>query len=58
MRKAIPFLATVLSGLLVASAAHAQSETRSGGTKQTYKWTDDKGVDALRRQRPVRVFAA
>ncbi len=43
MRKAIPFLATVLSSLLVASAAHAQSRPQ-GGTKQTYKWTDDKGV--------------
>jgi uncharacterized coiled-coil protein SlyX len=42
MRKAIPFLATVLSGLLAASFAHAQSKPSSG--KQTYKWTDDKGV--------------
>ena len=58
MRKAIPFLATVLSSLLVASVAHAQSKPSQGATKQTYKWTDDKGVDALRRQRPVRVFAA
>ena len=44
MRKAIPFLATVLSGLLVASAAHAQSKSSQGGAKQTYKWTDDQGV--------------
>ena len=42
MRKAIPFLATVLSSVLVASAAHAQS--RPGTSKQTYKWIDDKGV--------------
>ena len=42
MRKAIPVLATVLSCLLAASAAHAQSKSGSG--KQTYKWTDDKGV--------------
>jgi hypothetical protein len=44
MRKAIPFLATVLSCLLVASAAHAQAKTSQSGTKQTYKWTDDQGV--------------
>ena len=44
MRKAIPFLATVLSSLLVASAAHAQSTSSQGGAKQTYKWIDDKGV--------------
>jgi hypothetical protein len=43
MRKAIPFLATVLSGLLVVSAAHAQSKSATSG-KQTYKWTDDNGV--------------
>ena len=42
MRKAILFLATVLSGLLVVSAAHAQSN--SSKTKQTYKWIDDQGV--------------
>jgi hypothetical protein len=44
MRKAIPFLATVLSSLLVASAAHAQSKSSQGGAKQTYKWIDDQGV--------------
>jgi hypothetical protein len=42
MRKAIPILATVLSGLLITSAAHSQTQPSS--TKQTYKWTDDKGV--------------
>ena len=42
MRKAIPLLATVLSGLLIASAAQAQS--KGGTTKQAYKWTDDKGI--------------
>jgi len=42
MRKAIPFLATVLCGLLAASGAHAQ-KSGSGG-KQTYKWVDEKGV--------------
>ena len=42
MRKAIPFLATVLCGLLAASGAHAQKSTSSG--KQTYKWVDEKGV--------------
>jgi hypothetical protein len=41
MRKAIPFLATVLSGLVLASAAHAQTGEKS---RQLYKWTDDKGV--------------
>jgi len=43
MRKAIPFLATVVSGLLVVSAAHAQSKPGTS-TKQAYKWTDDQGV--------------
>jgi len=41
MRKAIPFLATVLSGLVLASAAHAQTGEKN---RQLYKWTDDKGV--------------
>jgi hypothetical protein len=36
MRKATLFLATVLSGLCLATAAQAQ--------KTTYKWVDDKGV--------------
>ncbi|MEO8016385.1 MAG: DUF4124 domain-containing protein [Pseudomonadota bacterium] len=40
MRKATPILA-VLSGLLLASLVYAQS---ANGGKQTYKWTDDKGV--------------
>ena len=44
MRKAIPFLATVLSSLLAASAAHAQGTSSQGGAKQTYKWIDDQGV--------------
>jgi len=39
MRNAIPFLATVLAGLLLSPAVHAQDKT-----KQTYKWVDDKGV--------------
>jgi hypothetical protein len=43
MRKAIPLLATVLSGVLMAATAHAQSKP-AGGTKQAYKWTDDKGI--------------
>ena len=41
MRKAIPFLAIVLSSLVLASAALAQAN-REG--KQTYKWTDENGV--------------
>src|SRR6188768_1421346 len=45
MRKAIPFLATVLSGLLIASVAHSQSRPKTGSeVKQAYKWTDDKGI--------------
>jgi len=40
MRKAIPFLATVLAGLLLATVAQAQ-EAKG---KTTYKWVDDKGV--------------
>ena len=39
MRNALPFLATVLAGLLLSPAGHAQEKT-----KQTYKWVDDKGV--------------
>jgi len=41
MRKATTFLATVLCGYLVAGVAHAQT---SGEKRQTYKWTDEKGV--------------
>jgi hypothetical protein len=37
MRKATPFLATVLFGVVFGAAAHAQA-------RQTYKWVDDKGV--------------
>jgi chromosome segregation ATPase len=37
MRKAIPTLATVLLGLVLAASAHAQA-------RQTYKWVDEKGV--------------
>ena len=37
MRKATPFLATVLFGLVFGTAAHAQA-------RQTYKWVDEKGV--------------
>lgn len=41
MRKATLFLATVLSGL-IAHAAQAQTAPDKG--RQTYKWTDEKGV--------------
>jgi hypothetical protein len=44
MRKATSFLAIVLSGLGLAGAAHAQKAGSTGGTKQTYKWVDEKGV--------------
>jgi len=44
MRKAIPFLATVLCGLLAASGAHAAKDKAPKNTgKQTYKWVDEKG---------------
>jgi hypothetical protein len=39
MRNATPFLATVLAGLMLSPAAHAQEKV-----KQTYKWVDDQGV--------------
>ena len=42
MRKAIPSLVIVLSGLVLASAALAQATPEKG--KQTYKWTDENGV--------------
>jgi predicted transglutaminase-like cysteine proteinase len=41
MRRSLPFL-VVLSGLVLAAAAHAQKSQQSG--KQTYKWVDEKGV--------------
>src|SRR5688572_11121340 len=47
MRKAIPFLATVLCGLLVATGAHAakpRAAKPSPAGKQTYKWVDEQGV--------------
>ena len=50
MRKATLLLATVLSGLVVTSLAHAQqkpqrraSSSKSANTT-TYKWVDEKGV--------------
>jgi hypothetical protein len=44
MRKALPFLA-VLSGLIAAGVAHGQAPKSPSNTgKQTYKWTDEKGV--------------
>ena len=42
MRKAIPSLAIVLSGLVLASVALGQAAREAG--KQTYKWTDENGV--------------
>jgi hypothetical protein len=46
MRKAIPFLATVLCGLLAASGAHAAKTRKAAAPtgKQTYKWVDENGV--------------
>jgi hypothetical protein len=44
MRKAIPFLAMVLSSACIADLAEAQSSGSSGKNSQTYKWVDEKGV--------------
>ena len=45
MRKAIPFLATVLCGLLAASGAHAAKSVKAPSTTaKTYKWVDENGV--------------
>jgi hypothetical protein len=48
MRKAIPFLATVLPLVLIAFVSQAQAaqpaKPASSSSKQTYKWVDDKGV--------------
>ncbi|HKU80279.1 MAG TPA: DUF4124 domain-containing protein, partial [Rhodanobacteraceae bacterium] len=46
MRKAIPFLATVLCGLLAASGAYAAKQARQSATPtgKTYKWVDENGV--------------
>jgi hypothetical protein len=42
MRKAIPFWATVVCGLLAVSGVCAAQQATTG--KQTYKWVDEKGV--------------
>jgi hypothetical protein len=42
MRKVTLVLATLLSGGMALSVAHSQNQQSSG--KETYKWTDDKGV--------------
>lgn len=45
MRNATPFLAMLLSGLLVAGAAHAQKNRPAPSSQgQTYSWVDEKGV--------------
>jgi|SRR5690349_2352120 chromosome segregation ATPase len=44
MRKAIPFLATVLCGLLAASGAYAAKGKSSSTVGKTYKWVDENGV--------------
>src|SRR3954469_25907946 len=41
MRRAHSFLCVALAAAFVVPAAHAQSPTAG---KQTYKWTDEKGV--------------
>jgi uncharacterized coiled-coil protein SlyX len=46
MRKAIPFLATVLCGLLAASGAYAAKSAKpsSSTAGKTYKWVDENGI--------------
>jgi len=45
MRKAIPFLATVLCGLLAGSGAYAAKSAKPASTTgKTYKWVDENGV--------------
>lgn len=51
MRKAIPFLATVLCGLLAVSGAHAAKSSKppapsksNPNASKTYKWVDENGV--------------
>jgi hypothetical protein len=44
MRKAILFLATVLSGPLAVSVAAAQQKSGDTPRGTTYKWVDEKGV--------------
>jgi hypothetical protein len=47
MRNATPFLAMLLSGLLVAGAAHAEKKKPSSGAASrgsTYSWVDENGV--------------
>ena len=46
MRNATPFLAMLLTGLLVAGTAHAEKKKKSTPTSkgQTYSWVDENGV--------------
>ena len=46
MRKATPFLATVLCGLLAASGAYAAKSAKPAAATvgKTYKWVDEKGI--------------
>jgi len=46
MRKAIPFLATVLCGLLAASGAYAAKSAKASSSTagKTYKWVDENGI--------------
>jgi hypothetical protein len=44
MRTTTPFLVMIAAGLLIASLAQAQSPKPGSGSKQTYKWVDEKGV--------------
>ena len=50
MRNAIPFLAMVLAGVMLAGTAQAEKQRKpqksstKTSTSQTYKWVDDQGV--------------
>jgi len=47
MRNATPFLAMLLSGLLVAGTAHAEKKKTSSSASskgQTYSWVDENGI--------------
>ena len=44
MRKVTYALATLLASSLLVSVANAQGTSSGGSGKETYKWTDDKGV--------------
>ena len=44
MRNAVPFLAMLLCGLIMAGTAHAQNRPTSGAKPAAYSWKDENGV--------------